>query len=70
MRLCFASAEAGHLCLQRLEGDTYAGADELFGASVEGLAATPALAERKGQSCLQSNLRLSPLLPHALLECL
>jgi hypothetical protein len=29
-------------------GDTFPGTDELFGASVEGLAATPALAARKG----------------------
>ncbi|CAM9569376.1 unnamed protein product [Chrysoparadoxa australica] len=40
--------EAGHLCLERLPGDTFAGSDELFGASVEGIAATPGLADRKG----------------------
>lgn len=40
--------EAGHLCLQRYKGDTFPGVDELFGASVEGLSSTPALAARKG----------------------
>eukprot|EP00611_Tribonema_gayanum_P000883 TRINITY_DN1067_c0_g1_i1.p1 TRINITY_DN1067_c0_g1~~TRINITY_DN1067_c0_g1_i1.p1 ORF type:complete len:361 (+),score=95.60 TRINITY_DN1067_c0_g1_i1:69-1085(+) len=46
--------EAGHLCLQRMAGDDFAGVDELFGASVEGLAATPGLAARKG--CERSEL--------------
>jgi hypothetical protein len=53
-----AAAEAGHVCLQRMKGDTFAGVDPLFGASVEGLAATPGLATRKGTSlCV-----LSPVL--------
>lgn len=40
--------EAGHICLKRLEGDTFPGVDALFGgASVEGLSSTPALAARK-----------------------
>jgi fructokinase len=46
--------EAGHLCLARMEGDSFPGTDDLFGASVEGLAATPALAARKG--CERSEL--------------
>ncbi|CAM9330331.1 unnamed protein product [Phaeothamnion confervicola] len=41
--------EAGHLCLRRMEGDTYPGCDETFGGpSVEGLCNTIAIADRKG----------------------
>lgn len=47
--------EAGHLCLKRLEGDSFPGVDATFGgASVEGLCSTPALAGRKG--CERSEL--------------
>eukprot|EP01084_Bolivina_argentea_P020031 37290_1 len=43
--------EAGHLCLQRYPGDeSFKGVDKLFGASIEGLVSTPALAARKGCS--------------------
>jgi hypothetical protein len=49
------NTEAGHICLERMVGDTFPGTDELFGASVEGLAATPALAARKGMyRCLHA----------------
>eukprot|EP00953_Heterococcus_sp_UTEX-ZZ885_P014470 8183-Heterococcus_DN1.PRE.1 len=44
----------GLLHPERMVGDTFPGTDELFGASVEGLAATPALAARKG--CDRSEL--------------
>lgn len=43
--------EAGHLCLKRLEGDSFPGVDATFGgASVEGLCSTPALAGRKARA--------------------
>mmetsp|Transcript_7261 Transcript_7261/g.10814 ORF Transcript_7261/g.10814 Transcript_7261/m.10814 type:complete len:250 (+) Transcript_7261:154-903(+) len=47
--------EAGHLSCQRMEGDNFEGTDTLFGASIEGLTATPALAARK--NCEREELK-------------
>lgn len=46
--------EAGHLCLKRMAGDSFAGVDATFGgASVEGLSSTVALAARKVGTALK-----------------
>lgn len=59
--------EAGHLCLKRMPGDDFSGVDAVFGgASVEGLASTPALAARKVSA--RANPCFSQLLAHSVLD--